>query len=112
MKDMRLNVRRFFWLQNPSYHSTQQLGECKSNQSVAFVVIGKVLSLLSHRAAVPKVTLASDRDRGVRGDVTVKSKAAGDHPDQLFTKISAGRGKGRSGVRPLPASIFTPKCAL
>ena len=37
-----------------------------------------MLPLCSSSVAVPAVTLASQRGTGVRGDVTVKSKAAGD----------------------------------
>ena len=42
-------------------------------------------------AAVPAVTLASRSDTGVRGDVTVTSKAAEIPLIQLFTRASAGR---------------------
>ena len=47
-------------------------------------------------AAVPEVTLASDRDKRVIGDVTVKSKPAGDHLDQLFTTKNVSRTRQRT----------------
>ncbi|KAL5500555.1 hypothetical protein EMCRGX_G012139 [Ephydatia muelleri] len=51
-------------MQNPSYHSIQQIGECNASptQSVAFVVIGNVLLRSATRAVVSQVTLASNRN--------------------------------------------------
>ena len=80
MKDVRPNVR-FVWLQNFSYHSEK----CKSNQSDRWQ--GAFLAQPLDCCIRSDICL---RDKGVRGDVTVKSKAAGDHPVQLFTKPSAG----------------------
>eukprot|EP00731_Ephydatia_muelleri_P021270 Em0013g997a len=56
-------------------------------------------------AAAPTHLLASAKIAGVRGDVTVMSRAAGlPCRAQSLTSASAGRVRSSPGVRPLPAS--------
>ena len=62
-------------------------------------------------AAAPSDKLAVVRMEGIKGEVTVMSRAACFPLSQLRTSTSAGRVWLRSGVRPLPDSTLTPRWA-
>ena len=61
--------------------------------------------------AAPSDKLAAVRMEGIKGEVTVMSRAACFPLSQLRTCTSAGQVWLRSGVRPLPDSTLTPRWA-
>ncbi|KAL5515803.1 hypothetical protein EMCRGX_G001023 [Ephydatia muelleri] len=67
------------------------------------------LAIRASSAAAPSDRLAAVRTEGIKGEVTVMSKAACFPLSQLRTSTSAGQVWLRSGARPLPDSTLTPR---
>ena len=72
-------------------------------------VIDFMLSGLSLLCCSPFRRLAAVRIEGIKGEVTVMSKAACFLLSQLRTSTSTGQVRLRSVVRPLPDSTLTPR---
>ena len=78
-------------------------------QLQALRVIDLCFLVSAFSAAVPSDRLAAVRIEGMKGEVTVMSKAACFSLSQLTISTSAGRLWLRSGVRSLPDSTLTPR---